>query len=50
MEHERVTGADWLLQERVQRWLLRPEKVTHLITADPDRKPPNETGGDSAPQ
>jgi len=47
-QHERVTRADRLLQERVQRLLLHPEKVTHLITADPDRKPPNGTGDNSA--
>src|ERR1035438_7962957 len=47
-QHERVTVADQLLQERMQRLLLQPEKITHFITADPDREPPIGTGDDSA--
>lgn len=43
-QHERVTKADRLLQERVQRLLLQPEKVTHLISAEQGRNSPKETG------
>src|SRR5512142_1975461 len=33
-QHERVTKADRLLQERAHRFLLQPEKVTHLISPE----------------
>jgi len=32
------------LQERVQRLLLQPEKVTHLLSAEQGRNSPKETG------
>ena len=47
-QHERVTRADQLLQEGMQRLLLQPEKITHFITADPGRDPPNGPGEDCA--
>jgi MFS family permease len=43
-QHERVTKADSVLQERVQRFLERPAKVTHLITAERGREPPKGSG------
>jgi hypothetical protein len=36
-QHERVTKADSVLQERVQRFLERPAKITHLVTAERGR-------------
>ena len=42
-QHERVTKADRLLQERVHRLLLQPEKVTHLISAEQGRNSTKET-------
>jgi len=43
-QHERVTKADHLMQERVHRFLLQPEKITHLISAEQDRKSTKKTG------
>ncbi len=43
-QHERVTQADRLSQERVHRFLLQPEKITHLISAEQGRNSPNDTG------
>ena len=39
-QHERVTKADSVLQERVERLLLHPAKITHLVTAERGREPP----------
>jgi len=36
-QHERVTKADSVLQERVQRFLERPARITHLVTAERGR-------------
>lgn len=43
-QHERVTKADSVLQERVQRFLERPAKITHFVTAEREREPPKDTG------
>ena len=43
-QHERVTRADRLLQERMQRLLLQPAKVTHLVVAEQGRTPPRKIG------
>ncbi len=43
-QHERVTKADTILQERVQRFLERPARITHLITAERGRESPKGTG------
>ena len=48
-QHERVTKADHLSEERVHRFLLKPEKVTHLISAEQGRNSPNETGDQPRP-
>jgi hypothetical protein len=42
-QHERVTKADSMLQKRVQRFLLSPSKVTHLVAAEHGRDPPRDT-------
>jgi hypothetical protein len=37
-QHDRVTNADRLIQDTVQRFDIEgTPKVTHLIAADPDR-------------
>jgi len=33
-QHERVTEADRALQEQLQRFLLQPPRVKHLVTAE----------------
>ena len=43
-QHERVTKADRLLQERVHRFLLQPEKVTHLVSAEQGWNSAKKTG------
>ena len=44
-QHERVTKAHRLLQERVKGLLLQPEKVTHLISAaEQARNSPKDMG------
>jgi hypothetical protein len=43
-QHERVTKADHFSEERVHRFLLQPEKITHLISAEQDRKSTKKTG------
>jgi hypothetical protein len=42
-QHERVTKADRLLQEQVQRLLLQPEKIRHLVSAEHGRNSPRKT-------
>lgn len=37
-QHDRVTNADRMLQERVHQLLAESPKVTHLINAEPDGK------------
>jgi len=32
-QHERVTNADRVLQERIENLLLRPATVTHFVSA-----------------
>jgi hypothetical protein len=49
-QHERVTKADSVLQERVERLLLHPAKITHLVTAERGLEPPKETGAASRSQ
>jgi hypothetical protein len=46
-QHERVTEADRLLQERVHRFLLQPEKVAHFVSAEQRPNAPNDRGGRS---
>jgi MFS family permease len=43
-QHERVTKADSVMQERIERLLLHPAKITHLVTAERGREPPTATG------
>ena len=43
-QHERVTKADSALQERIERLLLHPAKITHLVTAERGCEPPKGTG------
>ncbi|MFL9936284.1 MFS transporter [Paraburkholderia sp. RL18-103-BIB-C] len=49
-QHERVTKADSVLQERIERLLLHPAKITHLVTAERGREPPKGTGAASRSQ
>ena len=46
-QHERVTQADRVLQDRVEALLLQPAKVTHLITAETSGKPTEDAGDES---
>jgi predicted MFS family arabinose efflux permease len=48
-QHERVTNADRVLQERVRRFLLQDPKITHLIGAEPRPKSAEDTRGQSTP-
>ena len=43
-QHERVTKADSVMQERVERFLLQPAKVSHLVTAERGREPQEDAG------
>jgi predicted MFS family arabinose efflux permease/quinol monooxygenase YgiN len=38
LQHERVTRADRKLEEKVHSFLHEPPRVTHLITAEPNRE------------
>jgi len=40
-QHERVTNADRVVQERVQRFLLHPSTITHFVAARPEREQPH---------
>jgi MFS family permease len=39
-QHERVTKADSVLQDRIERLLLQPAKITHLVSAGRNDEPP----------
>jgi len=40
-QHERVTNADRVVQECVQRFLLHPSTITHFVAARPEREQPH---------
>jgi hypothetical protein len=49
-QHERVTKVDSVLQERVERLLLHPARITHLVAAERSHEPPKGTGAASRVQ